>query len=369
VSVVSRWRRWSAPLIAAVGIAAVTIAPSALAAPDHPKLATKTAAQLLAAVEQSRVEALSGTIKTAANLGLPQLPDRIASAGSGLQALLTGTHKLRVWADGQQHQRIALLGDLAETDVIHNGHDVWTYTSSSNTVTHRTVSAATGRIGDPTTDGAAGAGPEQQLTPQAQADQALKAIDPTTRVTVDRTARVAGRPAYQIVLSPRSPDTLVQSVRIAIDAATSVPLRVQIYARGAASPAWQTGFTNISFTTPAASIFRFTVPAGATLATATSATARTDKKAGQPTAVGDGWATIAELPAGTLDQTGNAAGSQPGQQGSSLTGMLDRVTTAIPQGRLLTTRLLSAVIAPDGRVFVGAVPAAVVEQAAAAAGA
>ena len=40
-------------------------------------------------------------------------------------------------------------------------------------------------------------------TPVEAANRALKAIDPTTAVTVSRTARVAGRAAYQLSLAPR----------------------------------------------------------------------------------------------------------------------------------------------------------------------
>ena len=65
---------------------------------------------------------------------------------------------------------------------------------------------------------------------------------------------VAGEAAYQLVLAPRSASSLVGQVRIAIDATHNVPLRVQIFARGAQSPAFQVGYTSISFVRPAASM-------------------------------------------------------------------------------------------------------------------
>ena len=68
------------------------------------------------------------------------------------------------------------------------------------------------------------------MTPQQAADEALKAISPTTRVSTDGTATVAGRSAYELVLSPKNAATLVDSVHIAIDGATHVPLRVQVFA-------------------------------------------------------------------------------------------------------------------------------------------
>ena len=101
------------------------------------------------------------------------------------------------------------------------------------------------------------------LTPQQAAQQALKAVGPSTRVSVERTVTVAGQPAYQLVLSPRSSGSLIGRVTIAIDATKNVPLRVQVFARGAASPAFQVGYTSISFVKPAAANFSFTAPRGA----------------------------------------------------------------------------------------------------------
>ena len=65
--------------------------------------------------------------------------------------------------------------------------------------------------------------------PQAAA-QAIAAITPTTKVSVDDTARVAGRPVYQLVLEPKDTRSLIGKVTIAVDSETSVPLRVQVYA-------------------------------------------------------------------------------------------------------------------------------------------
>jgi outer membrane lipoprotein-sorting protein len=361
-----RLGRWSVPAIAAVGIAGVGVVPSALSASGHPSLPGRSAAQLLVAVERSHVTAMSGTIRTTANLGLPSLP--AASTGgnaTGLQTLLTGTHTLRIWLAGPARQRLALLGDLAETDVIHNGRNLWVYESATNTVTHRMLGPHARRAARHR-DLA-----EAELTPQAEAKQALRAIDPTTRVTVGPTARVAGRRAYQLLLTPRTSATLVSSVRIAIDAATSVPLRVQVFARGTVKPAWETAFTKVSFATPAASVFRFTPPRGATVKSGPAIRPNRERAgdhmarpfpraaAGRhrPMTIGTGWATILELPRGTL----LTPGATRGQAGM----MLDRLTNRVPQGRLLTTRLLSVLITNDGRVLVGAVPGAALQHAAA----
>ena len=352
--------RWTAPALAAAAVAAVTLAPRAAAQSPHPTLPAKSPAALLAAVEQAHVQAFTGTIRTIAALGLPQLPDYASGGGTGWQALMTGTHRLRVWVDGPQRQRVALLGDVAETDVVHSGHDVWTWASSTSTVTHSTLPAHTSKHRADVPASAA-----DQLTPQAQATKALDAVNPSTIVTVDRTARVAGRPAYQLVLTPRTAATLVGSVRIAIDAATSVPLRVQVFSRGASTPAFQTAFTAINFHAPAAGVFRFTPPRGSHFSAqhpSQSTAPTTDRhQRTAPTTVGTGWSSILVLPAGTLDL--QAAPTRGSGRGSSA-ALLNDITTAVPQGRLLTTKLLSALITPDGRVLIGAVPPSALEQAA-----
>ena len=63
-------------------------------------------------------------------------------------------------------------------------------------------------------------------TPQQAADAALAAIDPTTNVTSDDTTTVAGRAAYELVLTPKDDRSLVGEVRIAIDGEQHIPLRV-----------------------------------------------------------------------------------------------------------------------------------------------
>src|SRR6202034_3025392 len=77
----------------------------------------------------------------------------------------------------------------------------------------------------------------------------------------------AGQPAYQLSLAPKDHRSLIGQVRIAIDASNSLPLQVQVFARGAASPAFSVGYTSLSFAAPAASNFTFSPPPGAKVKT------------------------------------------------------------------------------------------------------
>ena len=104
-------------------------------------------------------------------------------------------------------------------------------------------------------------------TPQEAAKRFLAAVGPTTTVRVADNVTVAGRAAYQLELAPKSTQSLIGRVDIAVDAATSLPLRVQVFARGAASPAYSVGFTALSFARPDPSNFTFTPPPGAKVRT------------------------------------------------------------------------------------------------------
>jgi hypothetical protein len=187
------------------------------------------------------------------------------------------------------------------------------------------------------------------MTPQQAAHAALEAIGPTTRVSTDPTAEVAGRPAYQLVLVPRDSRSLVGSVRIAIDGATRIPTRVQVFARGASAPAFQVGYTSLSTARPAASVFAFTPPPGAKVKEVTPGHAG-DESGPQtlanaaPRVVGHGWTSVlvAHAP-GTISS-------------SSMLKALPVVSGSWGSGRLLRGTLFSAVLTDDGRVAIGAVP-------------
>src|SRR5206468_431899 len=122
--------------------------------------------------------ALSGTVVESVHLGLPDLSS-ISGASSNasdltLQNLVSGSHTLRIFYGGPQQQRVALLGQLSESDIIHNGKDLWTYSSTTRAVTH---SVLANPDVDPNT--AAGPSPVSGMTPTASAQNFLAAIDPT----------------------------------------------------------------------------------------------------------------------------------------------------------------------------------------------
>jgi outer membrane lipoprotein-sorting protein len=341
--------RWSVPACVA-GIVALASAGVFTARASSERLPAKSAEALLADVQSARVSGLSGTIVARTSLGLPSLPNIGANQGqASLPSLLSGSHTMRFWYDGPQRQRLALLGTTNETDLFHNGRDVWQWDSDGHTATHTVLPA-----GHPSR------AQSIDLTPQQVAERAIKAITPTTAVTVAANRRVADRTAYELVLTPYDKTTLVGSVRIAIDGKTKMPLAVQVFSRTSSTPAIDVAYSHVSFKTPAADNFAFTPPPGATVRQGSAADHPAEPRSrtapGTVTTIGSGWTAIIEYRA-TPQQIAKVAGPVLGQ--------LTAVHGGWGHGRLLTSALLSVLVTDDGRVFAGAVDAPVLFTAAA----
>src|SRR5215469_5057493 len=254
----SRRGRWVVPAGVVAVAAGVGIASAITVAQAAPALPSRTPAQLLAAVagDHAPVPPLTGTVVETATLGIPELPG--GENPNSLTSLLAGSHTLKIWYGGPQKLRLAAPVQMGETDLIRNGTTAWLWQSGSNSVTKYLIPAGHGdHAREPVI-------PKTPLTPQQAAQQALKLAGPSTRVTTEANVTVAGQAAYQLVLAPKSSGSLIGKITIALDAQhLTVPLRVQVFAKGASAPAFQVGYTSISFVTPAAGNFNFTPPAGA----------------------------------------------------------------------------------------------------------
>lgn len=352
-----RWIRWiPAVAVPAVIAAGVIVVPLAAGAAELPVTSPADVIRLVAA---SDTETFSGTVEQSSELGLPSLPTASGSSGSsgsssGEQSaleLLTGDHTAKVFVDGAEKQRVQVLDQLAERDAVRNGSQVWLYDSKAQSATRLTLP-------DRTSSGSDTATPTPlATTPQALAEKLLAAADPSTKVTLAPQSTVAGRDAYTLVLTPRTDATLVGSVRIAVDGATGIPLRVQVLAKGASAPAFEAGFTTFSTDRPAASVFAFTPPKNATVTERTVPEHPAQKSAApadhpKPQVTGEGWASIVTLP----------AGSAP----ASLTSdpLFAQLTTSVDGGRALSASLVSVLVTADGRVLAGAVPVSALQAAA-----
>lgn len=363
--------RWAVPVGVAAAVFGVSAGVTALRAAADPSLPARSAAQLLVDLQTARLDGLSGTVVLKSDLGLPSIPTAkgAGSGGASLGSLINGSHTLRVWYSGPDKARIALLDTLGESDVITNGHDVWIWSSRDQTAQHRTL--------PPHSEKSIPRDASELLptTPQQAADQVLAALDPSTVVSTAGTGRVAGRAAYELVLAPRDANSLVSQVRLAIDGEQHVPLRVRVFAKGNADPAFEVGFQQVSFTRPGNEHFQFNPPPGTKVEEAPADTPSgprekkpsaltekpnaTDRKpnaadtaTGRPVVIGSGWTSVlvARLPEGGL----NAAAEQ-GNPAAGLLQVLPKVSGTWGSGSILKSKLFSILITDDGRVLVGAV--------------
>lgn len=385
------WLRWMPAVVvpAVIVVAVVAVPLQAGAAVDLPN---KSAAEILGLVSDSTVTSFSGTLEQTSNLGLPDvgsalsnMPGGAADSADGTEAgagphttakvaaamtaleLLTGSHTARVFADGPENLRVQVIDRLNERNLVRSGNEVWFYDSETNEATHLSIPAdAKANARDALEQAQEKAQVElgEVPTPAELADTLLTDLDPSTEVTVGTDTAIAGRDTYELRLTPRSDETLVESASIFVDGETGMPLRVEVLARGQENPAFEVAFSQVTFAAPDAERFEFTPPAGATVTE--QALPEHDSMAGMPehsgalpgpdvpvTVTGDGWAAVAELPVGTVSTDVSAS------------PLFDQVTVAVEGGRVLSTTLLNVLVTDDGRVFAGSVPVEALQAAAA----
>jgi len=173
---------------------------------------------------------------------------------------------------------------------------------------------------------------------------------------------------------------------IAVDSHYGIPLRVQLYAKGASSPAFQVGYTALQFVTPAPSNFSFTPPHGASVSVQNLAGDKGSSASSSPNkqgmsgfgTYGTSWLTVAAFPQqdlmqgfGTGSGSSGSSTSTSGQQDAyqangqgvsvssqellnALLGSAKPVHGSWGSGTLVTSSLFSMLMT-GGEVYIGAV--------------
>ncbi|MGW2404308.1 LolA family protein [Streptomyces sp. NPDC001739] len=388
--------RYAVP-VAVAGVAAATIglvpAFAGSGSPDLPKI---SAQDLIAKIAKSDVQQLSGTVRVSTDLGLPSLPGGMAAGGFGggqggekgghgqdgasaapqskLMELASGAHTLRVAADGPEKQRVSIVDKAAEYSLVHNGNEVWAYDSGSNTAVHSTAPDA-GRHGAHKRAPEGLPGDLKNATPQDLAKKVLQAAGDTTSVTVDGTARVAGRDAYQLLIKPKQAASTVGSIRVAVDAANGVPLKFTLTPKSGGAAAIDVGYTNVDFAKPAADLFSFTPPKGAKVVDGDKQRAAAQREQGKKfkdfgsrkdakdlrkdfgglNVIGKGWTSIATIKGAGGGLPSGKDRAAAGDAGKFLDSLGEKVNGSFGSGRMFSTRLVNALITDNGTVYVGAV--------------
>jgi len=153
--------------------------------------------------------------------------------------------------------RLEAQGAMGDLIIVVNPPTVWTYSSTTNTATEYTL---------PSLPGTGSATPSPLASPTVNPSQAItkliEKLAPTATLQVTGQEVVAGQQAYILTLTPTSTNTTLGSVQVAVDGQKFVPLRVQVFAKGSDKAQLSAGFTSVSYSPIADSMFTFTPPAG-----------------------------------------------------------------------------------------------------------
>lgn len=359
--------RWALPAAVLVGVVTAGGAGKVLIGDTSGALPQRSPQQLLMDVAQAKVDTLSGTIVQKSALGLPALPN-VGEGSANLSSLVSGNHTLRVWYDTPNQVRVSLLGTNGESDVIRNGQDLWVWDSQQKTATHTKLTAdqaraQAGRDGRMPSgllpSGVPSGAPSSVPTDlNGLTSQLLSTLGTSTDISTNGTAKVAGRSAYELVLTPKDSASRIRDIRIAVDGQRHIPTRIQIYARGAQAPAFEAAFTSLNFGKPSSAEFSFKPPAG------TKVTEGDKKGAEHPGAkkpdtgsephtqvVGTGWTSVFVA----KDVKTTSGDTKDDQQFTTFVNSLPKVSGAWGSGHLLQSKLFSVLLTDDGRVFAGAV--------------
>ncbi|MEJ2861007.1 LolA family protein [Actinomycetospora flava] len=330
-----------AGLVAAIGIGLVVAPAGAAAAPPLPPVSPE---DLVSSVMTAQRGPFAGEVEVDNALGLPAVP--------GVPQLANGTSTIRVWSGGEDRGRVAIPSPEGERTLVSDGTTRWAYDSQDRTATRSPVGDHRGP-------------PEGQAQqdPTAAATEAIATLRRTSTVAVDGTAEVAGRAAYQLVLTPQPTErTLLREVRVAVDAETRLPLQLTVLAQGAGEPALRVGFSEITYGPQDPSLFTFTPPPGTTVRDGQDRQrpdGQQERPEGQRQTVGDGWDSVI---------VGQAPAREGGQQqrpegAPDLTALGTPVNGPWGSGRVITTAVATVIITDDGRIAAGAVPQQVLTEA------
>lgn len=347
----------------AVGLAGLALTTLPAGADDDPVLPAIEPEALVASALAAEPQAFSGEAEVRNELGLPALP--------GVEGL--DFESARVFHDGQESARVQLEKPTSEVTFVKNPDEAWAYDSQERAARHVTW--------DDADVAAAREHAEARLADPAQAAaELIEQLRPTSEIFVDGTATVAGRAAYELVLTPKpSEKTLLREVTVAIDEQTRMPLAFDVYANGRSEPVLSLGFVELDLGAQDPALFDFTPPQGTKVETTDAGDAAGHKagtdKAGShaermaehgTTTVGDGWDTVVvaelptDLPAGMPDDMPATMPEGAFGGGQDLAGTLAQIGQPVSgefgSGTHVQIAVGGAIVTDDGRVAAGAVP-------------
>jgi hypothetical protein len=329
----------------------------------EPTLPERSAAEVADMAASPHPQPRSGFLELRTSLGLGDFGTATGESGGSLVGLASGTNDARLWENGDR-RRIALLEELGETDWYRQGDVTYVWHSRRSRVTKVSTPTESPSAAGVITSLAGGGTIE---SPDGMASRFLALRNQNTRLVLHSPTHVADRPVYQLGLIPESPTSLITEVTVGVDAATGLPLRVQVNTRSG-TVAIDSKFTSISFDRPAATHFDFRPPPEAKVTDGDTVSREPDysddwqrerdreralEDVQSVTGVneallrlattGDGWNEVVAVTGidwWRLDDLGRTAKTVSGPYGTA---------------QLLETPVFSVLILPGGRIVAGAV--------------
>lgn len=276
--------KWTAAFVAPSVIAAGAIFAAAPAsAIDLPDV---TAEELLLIMDGETVD-FSGTVVKTSNLGLPALemssmmsqdavddmaermpegfedfvPQLIEqNALTQLVELAAGTHTMRVYAS-DLGMRVQVMDQMGQRDLLVTEDGFWAYDAAAATA----WSGSADDVTQSSLEDAKRQWQQELASPEELVNALLDEARLSSTVSVGQDHEVAGRSAYQLIVSPNSSVSLIDQVVVSVDSETGMALDVKVFSREDSEAAFEVGFESIRFATPDADIFSFTPPPGTTV--------------------------------------------------------------------------------------------------------
>jgi outer membrane lipoprotein-sorting protein len=242
-----RWERAPAGwrwLVAGGAVAVLVALPGlvgAVPARDRPV----GAVELLARVRASEPVVYQGYAEARAGLGLPDVP----RAGR-VVALLGETTRMRAFVAGPEDWRVDELTPVGERDLYRTGWGTWQWDSGERRVVATQGEAAV-RF----------ARPADLLPPEL--GRRVAAAAGNGEVARLGARRVAGVHALGLRIVPRSAGTTVARADLWADAASGLPVRVELTAKGRNEPIVTSAFLDLRLGAPDPGDVHFAVPADA----------------------------------------------------------------------------------------------------------
>lgn len=194
-----------------------------------------SAAQLRARMLSSGDVSYKGYAESDVDLNLPNLPDF-----SNVISLLDGSTDQYVWYRSPDQWRADVLTDAGEADLYQTADGTYEWNYSSNLLT-QVVGSQPVRLPR-----------AADLLPPMLARRLLEFAGRGERAEPLAPRRVAGVSAAGLRLVETSRQSTIGAVNIWADPRTGLPVEVELFGRGSATPTLVTRFLDLSFSTPSA---------------------------------------------------------------------------------------------------------------------